>query len=73
MSIQSIEEDLWISMGTTSTIEKGGGLIVVTCIMPTIAVIVNNIAIWTIIVLMYIIFTLKKSTHIVDCQKMMMS
>ena len=44
MSVQSIEEDLWIYMGT-STIEKGGGLIAVTSMMQTIAVIVNNVAI----------------------------
>jgi hypothetical protein len=31
-------------MGTT-TFEKAGGLIAVTCIMQTIAVIVNNVAI----------------------------
>ena len=56
---QSIEEDLRIFIGTT-TIEKGGGLIAVTGITQTIAVIVNNIASWTIIVVMYIIVTLKK-------------
>ena len=44
MSIQTIEEDLWFSMGT-STYEKGGGLIAVTGITQTIAVIDNNLAI----------------------------
>jgi hypothetical protein len=56
----------------TSTFEKGGGLIVVTGIMPTIAVIVNFIASWTIIVVMHII-TLKNGALIVDCCRMMMS
>ena len=50
MSVQSIEEDLWISM-STSTFEKGGGLIAVTGMMQTIAVIVNNLAIFIMIVL----------------------
>ena len=71
-SIQSIEEDLWIYMGT-STIEKGGGLLAVTGMMQTIAVIVNNVAIWTIIVVMYIIVTLKNGALDVDCCRMMMS
>ena len=66
MSIQSIEEDLLIFMGTTTTIEKGGGLIAVTGIMQTMAVIVNIIASWTIIIVMYIIITLKNGTFIVD-------
>ena len=44
MSVQSIEEDLWISMGTTTIFEKGGWLIAVTGMMQTIAVIVNNVA-----------------------------
>ena len=72
VSVQSIEEDLWISMGT-STFEKGGGLIAVTGMMQTIAVIVNNVAIWTIIIVMYIIVTLKNGALIVDCRRMMMS
>ena len=59
MSIQSIEEDLWISMGTTTIFEKGGGLIAVTGIMQTIAVIVNNIASGYIIVVMHITDTIK--------------
>ena len=62
MSIQPIEEDLWIFIGTT-TIEKGGGLIAVTGItgiLQTIAAIVNNAASWTIIIVMHIIITLKK-------------
>ena len=47
-------------MGTT-TIEKGGGLIAVTGMMQTIAVIVNNLAILNyFIVVMHIIVTLKK-------------
>ena len=53
-------------MGTT-TFEKGGGLIAVTGIMQTIAVIVNILASWTIIVVMHIIITLKNSALIVDC------
>ena len=57
----------------TSTIEKGGGLIAVTGIMQIIAVIVNNVAIWTIIVVMYIIVTLENGDLIVDCHRMMMS
>ena len=36
----------------TSTIEKGGRLIAVTGIMQTIAVIVNIVASWTIIIVM---------------------
>ena len=56
----------------TSTIEKGGRLIAVTGIMQTIAVIVNNIANWTIIVVMHIIITLKNGALIVDCRRMMM-
>ena len=50
MSIQSIEEDLWISLGT-STFGKREWLIAVTGITQTIAVIVNIIASWTIIIL----------------------
>ena len=72
MSIQPIEEDLWISMGT-STFEKGGGLISVTGITQTIAVIVNNLAIWTIIVVMYIIITIIEGAIVVDCCRMMMN
>ena len=72
MSVQSIEEDLWISMGT-SIFEKGGWLIVVTGMMQIIAVIVNNVAIWTIIVVMYIIVTLENGALDVDCRRMMMS
>jgi hypothetical protein len=45
-------------MGTT-TFEKRGGLIAITGIIQTIAVIVNNVASWTIIVVMQIIITLK--------------
>ena len=52
-------------MGTTTIFEKGGGLIAVTGITQTIAVIVNNIASWTIIVVMYIIITLKNGALIV--------
>ena len=54
-------------MGTTSTFEKGGGPIAVTGITQTIAVVVNNIASWTIIIVMHIIITLKNDTLIVDC------
>ena len=71
-SAQSIKEDLWIYMGT-STIEKGGGLIAVTGIMQTIAVIVNNLAIWTIIIVMHIIVTLKNGALVVDSRRMMTS
>jgi hypothetical protein len=70
MSIQPIEEDLWIIMGTTTIFEKGGGLIAVTGISQAIAVIVNNLASWTIIVVMHIIITLEKGTLIVDCCRM---
>ena len=59
-------------MGTTS-FEKGGGLIAVTGITQTIAVIVNIIASWTIIIVMHIIITLKNGALIVDCRRMMMS
>ena len=72
MSAQSIEEDLWIIM-CTSTFEKGGGLVAVTGITQTIAVIVNNLASWTIIVVMHIIVTLKNGALDVDCCRMMMS
>ena len=60
-------------MGTTTTIEKGGGLIAVTGITQTIAVIVNNVTIWTIIVVMYIIVTLENGALDVDCRRMMMN
>jgi hypothetical protein len=73
MSIQPIEEDFWISMGTSTVSEKGGGLIAVTGITQTIAVIVNNLAICTIIVVMHIIITLKKGALAVDSHRMMMS
>ena len=43
----------------TSSIEKGRGLIAVTGIMQTIAVIVNIVAYWIIIDVMHIIITLK--------------
>ena len=72
MSVQSIEEELWISMGTTS-FEKGGWLIAVTGMMQIIAVIVNNVACWTIIVVMYIIVTIIEGAIVVDCRRMMMS
>ena len=70
MSVQSIEEGLWIYMGTTTTFEKGGGLIAVTEITQTIAVLVNIVASWTIIVVMHIIITLKNCALIVDCSRM---
>ena len=35
MSVQPIEDNFWIYMGTTTTFEKGGGLIAVTGIMQT--------------------------------------
>ena len=53
--------------------EKGGGLIAVTGMMQIIAVIVNIIASWTIIVVMYIIVTLENGALDVDSCKMMMS
>ena len=71
MSIQSIEEDLWISMSTI--FEKGGWLIAVTGMMQIIAVIVNISASWTIIVVMYIIVTLENGALDVDCRRMMMN
>ena len=54
----------------TRTFGKGGWLIAVTGIMQTIAVIVNMIASWTIIIVMHIIITLKKRAFIVDCCRM---
>ena len=57
----------------TSTFEKGGGLIAVTGITQTIAVIVKIVASWTIIIVMHIIITLKNCALIVDCHRMMMS
>ena len=72
MSVQSIEEDLWVFM-CTSTFEKGGGLIAVPGIMQTIAVIVNIIASWTIHLAMHIIITLKNGALVVDCCRMRMS
>ena len=56
-------------MGTTIC-EKGGELIAVTGIMQTIAVIVNIIASWTIIIVMHIINTLINGALIVDCCRM---
>ena len=41
--------------------------------MQTIAVIVNIIASWTIIIVMHIIITLKYAFLIVDCHVVMMS
>jgi hypothetical protein len=52
---------------STSTFEKGGGLIAVTGITQSIGVIVNIVAIWTIIVVICIIITLKNGALIVDC------
>ena len=57
----------------TSIFEKGGGLIPVTGITQTIAVIVNIIASWTIIIVMHIINTMIEGALIVDCRRMMMS
>ena len=71
-SVQSIEEDPWIYMGT-STFEKGGGLIAFIGIMQTIAVIVNNLASWTIIIVMHIIVTMIEGALVVDSCRMMMS
>ena len=60
-------------MGTTTIFEKGEGLIAVTGITQTVAVIVNNVASWTIIVVMHFIITMKNGALIVDCCRMMMS
>jgi hypothetical protein len=60
-------------MGTTTISEKGGGLIAVTGITQTLAVIVNIVASWTIIVVMCIIITLKKGALVVDFCRMMMN
>ena len=60
-------------MCTSIIFEKGGGLIAVTGIMQIIAVIVNIIASWTIIVVMHIIVTLENGALIVDCCRMTMS
>ena len=57
----------------TSTFEKGGGLIAVTGMMQTIAVIVNNVASWTIIIIMHIINTMIEGALVVDCCRMMMN
>jgi hypothetical protein len=57
----------------TSTIEKRGGFIAVTGITQTIAVIVNIVAIWTIIVVMRIIVTMIEGALVVDSCRMMMS
>ena len=73
MSIQSIEEDFWIFIGTTTIFEKGEWLIAVTGITLTIAVIVNIIASWTIIIVMHIINTMIEGALIVDCRRMMMN
>ena len=58
-------------MGTT-TIEKGGGFIAVTGNMQTVPGIVNNLAIWTIIVVMDFIISLKNGALINDSRKMRM-
>ena len=60
-------------MGTTTIFEKGGGLIAVTGITQTIAVVVNNLASWTIIIVMYIIITMIEGALVVDCRTMMMN
>ena len=60
-------------MGTSTIFEKGGGLIAVTGITETIAVIVNNVANWTIIVFMYIIITMIEGALIVDYHRMRMN
>ena len=57
----------------TSTFEKGGGLIAVTGITQTIAVIVKIVASWTIIIVMHIIITLENGALDVDCRRMMMN
>ena len=57
----------------TSTFEKGEWLIAVTGMMQTIAVIVNNVAIWTIIFVMHIIVTMIESALVVDCGRMKMN
>ena len=57
----------------STTFEKGGGLIAVTGMMQIIAVIVNNVACWTIIVVMYIITTMIEGALVVDCRRVMMN
>jgi hypothetical protein len=57
----------------TSIFEKVEGLIAVTGMMQIIAVIVNIVASWTIIIVMHIIITLKNGALVVDCRRMMMS
>ena len=53
--------------------EKGGGLIAVTGMMQIIAVIVNNVASWTIIIVMLISVTMIEGALIVDCCRTRMS
>ena len=55
-------------MGTTN-FEKGGGLIAVNCIKQTIDVNVNNLASWTIIVVMHFIVTMIEGALVVDCHR----
>ena len=50
---------------------KGGWLIAVTGITQTIAVIVNIMASWTIIIVMHIIITLKNGALVVDCHRIL--
>ena len=59
-------------MGTSTIFEIGEWLIAVTGMMQIIAVIVNNVACWTIIIVMYIIVTLENGALDVDCRRMMM-
>ena len=60
-------------MGTSTIFEKGRGLIAVTGITQTIAVIVNIIASWTIIIVMHIIITMIEGALVFDSHRMMMS
>ena len=57
----------------TRTFGKGGWLIAVTGIMQTIAVIVNNVAIWTFIIVIHIIVTMIEGAVVVDSCRMMIS
>jgi hypothetical protein len=58
---------------STTTFEKAGGLIPVTCIMQSIDVIISNLASGMIIIVMHIIITLKNGGLAVYCHRMMMS
>ena len=52
-----------------STFEKGEWLIAFTCIMQTIAVIVNIIASWSITIVKHTIIILNNGALVVDCRR----